>query len=73
MLGHDDVSVNTKIVVSANSLQRVDKCFTRARISELRLPVIATESQEVNLSSLLESLQSPRHECMLLTAMPICL
>ena len=73
MLGHDDVSINTKVVVLANSLQRVDKRFTRARISELRLPVIATESQEMNLSSLLEALQPPRHECMLVTARPICL
>jgi len=73
MFGHDDVSVNTKIVVLANSLQRVDKGDTCARIGELRLPVVTTESQEVNLSSLLEALQSPRPECMLLTARPICL
>jgi hypothetical protein len=73
MLGHDDVSVNAKIVVLANSLQRVDKRATCARISELRLPVITTESQEVNLSSPVKAPQSPRHESMLLRARPICL
>lgn len=65
MLQHDDVSIDAKTVVFANPLQRRDKCAASARIGELLLSVIATESQEVNLSRLLKAFQSPRHERML--------
>ena len=67
VLRHDDIPVNTKDIVFADSLQRLDKRVTSDRIREFRLPVITTKSQEVNLSRLVKALQSPWHERMLLT------
>jgi len=65
VFGHYDISVNAEIAVFPNPLQRGHKSVASARTSEPRSPVIATESHEVNLTRLLEALQSPRHERML--------
>jgi hypothetical protein len=61
VFGHDDVSVNAKDVILSNPLQRRYKHAASARTSKPRPPTITTESEEVDLTRLLESLQSPRH------------
>ena len=61
MLGHDDVSVNAEAVGLADTLQGGHECFSGLGGGELRLRVIATERQEMVLTRLLETLQSPGH------------
>ena len=65
VLGHDHIATNEKLVLLANALQRLLEDAPASRCTQLRLPAIATEGDEVQIAGLLESFESPRHawEC----------
>jgi hypothetical protein len=61
VLGHYDVSVDAEPVGLPNSLECRHEYQASVVAGELRLSVITAESQQVNVSSFLETFQSPRH------------
>ena len=62
MLRHDDISGDVEAVLAACLLQRELETSLGMWRSQEWLPAITTEGHEVQVSSLLIPLQSPRHE-----------
>src|SRR5580692_12888410 len=61
VIGHDHESSHVEPIPAANSFQHDNKCVARLRLGEQRAAAITTERNEMNISSLLVSLQSPGH------------
>jgi hypothetical protein len=62
MIGHNDKSNQVESVPTAYSLQRDNERVARQPASKQRHTAITTERNEVNVTSLLVSFQSPGHE-----------
>ncbi len=65
MFGHDYVAVDAQCVTTPDTFYRDFECSLRLRREKTRLPVIAAERNEMGLSGLVVTLQSPWHRCTL--------
>jgi hypothetical protein len=61
MLGHDDVANHIEPVPTAGLLEGFEEDVALLRCVQKRCALVATEGEEVQVSGLLRSLQSPRH------------
>src|SRR5579864_1254622 len=62
VLGHHDKSSQVESVPTTYSFQGDNECVARRPASEQRRAAVTTERDEMKVTSLLESLQSPWHE-----------
>src|SRR5579864_2352790 len=62
VLGHHDKSSQVESVPTAYSFQGSDECVARRPASQQRHAAITTERNEMKVTSLLVSFQSPWHE-----------
>ena len=61
MFGHDDIPGNEESIPYPDFLQGGFKKPAGRERTKIRLPLIATEGNKVQIARLLVSLQSPRH------------
>jgi hypothetical protein len=61
MLGHDHIAGDDEVIALANPLQRGFEKLARMCGAEIGQPVITTESQEMEVTGLLVSDESPGH------------
>jgi hypothetical protein len=60
VFGHDDVSIDAELIFLTNPLQGGEERLASRSVPEIQFPVMAAESQEVNVTRILESFQCPR-------------
>jgi hypothetical protein len=61
VLGHDDVTEEFELIVSAGTFERVEKDISGGSSVEVGIAVVATEGDEVVVTFLLVSLEAQRH------------
>ena len=61
VLWHDDIAYHHESIADARLLQRFFKGVSRLSSAEIRLPVMTTKGQKVEVAGLLVSNQTARH------------